>query len=114
MTPSHSDTSCALLPCCNRPFLGSDLGEFFVGCEAPAMIRDDQEDFNDPTLDTLQMLLMANTSQTYLTSLTSEGQQTVNCLLKKRLLAETVETPLSVDSKEKEEFKSSSPQVVAD
>ncbi|GMH29103.1 hypothetical protein Nepgr_030946 [Nepenthes gracilis] len=47
-----------------------------VGLEAPTMVMDDQEDFHDPTLDALRVLLEANATRTYLESLTLEGRQT--------------------------------------
>ncbi|GMH13978.1 hypothetical protein Nepgr_015819 [Nepenthes gracilis] len=61
----------------------------------------DEEDFPDPTLIALKMLLEANVTQTYLDALTPESRQIMSDFLENYLLSETVETGA--------EFTSSSP-----
>ncbi|GMH29111.1 hypothetical protein Nepgr_030954 [Nepenthes gracilis] len=62
------------------PMIASDQAEEVV---------EDEDDFHDPTLDALKMLLEANTTQTYLDSLTSEGRQTVSDIMEKVSLLRT-------------------------
>ncbi|GMH01986.1 hypothetical protein Nepgr_003825 [Nepenthes gracilis] len=51
-------------------------------------VVDDKDDFHNPTLNALKMLLEANATETYLDSLTPEGRQTVHDFIEKCLLAE--------------------------
>ncbi|GMH09730.1 hypothetical protein Nepgr_011571 [Nepenthes gracilis] len=68
-------------------------------------VVEDDDDFHNPTLNALKMLLEANVTQTYFDSLTQEGWQTVCDLMEKYLLVETEEA--------RDEFKSSSSLVAA-
>ncbi|GMH16854.1 hypothetical protein Nepgr_018695 [Nepenthes gracilis] len=49
---------------------------------------EDEDDFSDPMLNALKMLLEANATQIYLDSLTLKGRQTVRDFMEKSLLAQ--------------------------